>query len=127
MLNLVTAISKNGGTTYDPANDRERSYGFAVGIYPDRTVKVAVSEFNQDHIDRFMRDNADLLVDPLNYFGAWVDDGYIYFDVSRVVLSKRTAAQLAILNGQQAIYDLSTGQEIDRAHCERYLNALRSV
>ena len=49
---------------------------------------------------------------PELYFGAWVDEGVVYFDLTRILQDKTAAILLGGVNGQRAIFDFSTGQSI---------------
>lgn len=127
METLLSWIGTHGGVTYDARTDSVKADGYAVSIYPDRGVVISMATAKTGDIVRYLRSNADLLSQVGNYFGAWVDQGRLYLDVSAVTFSLRTAAQLMIVHGQQAIYNLATGEEYDREYCERYLNQLESV
>ena len=50
---------------------------------------------------------------PELYFGAWVDEGVVYFDLTRIMEDRTAAILLGGVNGQRAIFDFATGQSID--------------
>lgn len=46
------------------------------------------------------------------YIGLWVNDFYLYFDLSIYVYDKKTALKIAKNYNQKAIFDWSTKSEI---------------
>lgn len=60
----------------------------------------------------YVVDNGRVLRDPGAHLGAWVDNGQLYLDVVHVVTDRESAITLGQLNGQLAIYDLNTGEDI---------------
>lgn len=112
---LARDIVDNGGATVDVLTGDAPTAGFAVS-QPDGT------EWTY-RIPRTTRELGNLaysyvvahgrrLRDPGAHLGAWIHNGWVYFDVTHVVEDRAAAITLGQLNGQLAIYDLSTGEEI---------------
>jgi hypothetical protein len=45
-------------------------------------------------------------------FGAWIDDGIVYFDRSFIYADRQAAIDVGHANGQKAIYDFAAGESI---------------
>ena len=57
-------------------------------------------------IKQYVSDHAELLDDKGSFFGAWVDGGKLYLDVSRRYSSRSEGVRAGFKNEQKAIYDV---------------------
>ena len=63
-------------------------------------------------ITQYIRDHADLLDGAGAFFGAWVDEGTLYLDVSRRYASRSAGVSAGFRNQQKAIYDVANDSYI---------------
>ena len=76
----------------------ERVFDFA----PLKASRAALRTVLKDYIS----DHAELLDDKGSFFGAWVDEGKLYLDVSRRYGSRSEGVRAGFKNEQKAIYDV---------------------
>lgn len=62
--------------------------------------------------DAYAERHRNLLTQPGNYLGAWVDGDRLVFDISQVVPELAVAVRLGVERKQDAIYSFATGNEI---------------
>lgn len=108
-------LAIEGGFTYDYLFDRLDTVGFAVSEYKPLEVRIPQDEFKPSDIRDYMVNNQQVIFDnPRARFGAWLDNetGCIVLDMSNVYYSKELAIKKGIENDQDAIFDLSKGEEI---------------
>lgn len=106
----------DGGFTVQPVTKEEPKTGFAVSIYPDRTVTFAsAGKMSEAQFVKFVRDNKDILTQKDHYIGGWHDpsDGTIYLDVSVVKSTEDDARALAIKNNQISYFDFKNGRSVN--------------
>lgn len=110
-------IVREGGITI---RDRlEPKKGYAVSPYPDRELMTPITEFGPKTVEKYRRDNADLLSKPDHYLGGWVqeyagmDIPQVFLDISVVKATAGAAKRIAVANRQYAIFDLAGGKEIE--------------
>ena len=109
---ILKGIEANGGITYNISQGNlAGTDNYAVSIYPDREV-ITEGPVDFDRLENFIINNEDLLNDPKNSFGSWINNGKIYLDVIVTVPNKEEALRLAHQNNQLAIFDLKNMQEI---------------
>jgi hypothetical protein len=85
------------GATVDPRTGKSLAgkAGFAVSMFPERTLKVPVPHFSDGVVLSYMKDNLDLLDNPNLMIGSWNDgEGQIWLDVVAVVKDKHHAEWL---------------------------------
>lgn len=80
---------------------------YAVSVYGDRTRDVDEVDFSVEMVEAFIQANVDLLVQPNNSIGVWLDASRVYLDVSITVEDRQRALALAREHGEQAICHLS--------------------
>ena len=106
-----------GGFTYSPATHKYADTGYAVSPYPERSKVIPFKEATPADIDKYQRDNADLLSKPGHNMGAWreKDDktDQLWLDVTVVASTAAAGARLGRAHDQVAMYNLGTGQTID--------------
>lgn len=105
----------DGGFTYQPLTGDEPHEGFAVSIYPERSVAIRADKFTFDHLAKYAYHNVDLLTDSRNHLGTWHDpDSHkIFLDVSIVAKSAGDAARLCREHDQKAYFDLKAGRSVE--------------
>lgn len=108
--------AREGGFTFSLAGDAEPTTGYAFSPYPSRSYVVDTGAFTASDIDGYIDKNADLLVQPEHYLGAWreVRDGVdkIWLDVSVVTRDRATAEVIGRAFDQKAAWDLAAGREV---------------
>lgn len=105
---LVQAGS-NGSVIVENADIRE---GYMVALDGFERIVTALS-FDDRIIGEFIGENWDRLTEPQNYLGTWVTNGRVYLDVAQNIYNIDSAVQVALNNGQLAIYDVKAGKSID--------------
>ncbi len=105
LRNLLKEINDNGGVSYNiTTGDYNPADGYMVSLPGYETTFNEVSEqdikdYITKHLDEFLFYAEDA------YFGAWVDNNLIYFDISIKVNDLYEACYSGIGNDQKAIYD----------------------
>lgn len=109
---ILAAHAKNGGSIFSlNKGNLANQDGFAVSMFPDRTVKVP-GQLTAQHIRDFAQQNADVLSHPNAAIGTWNNNGTHWLDVSSVTNDLTTARQLGKKYNQVSIYDLKNNREI---------------
>ena len=113
---VASKIRNDGGFTF-AADGSSPSEGIAVSPFPERSVVVSENLSDADlekAYDGFVSKNSDLLGKDGNHAGGWVEDGKVYFDVTKVFPEAEVEA--AIKMGQDhnqiAVWDIGAGKEI---------------
>jgi hypothetical protein len=92
-----TIASPAKGATIDPRTGKSLAgtKGFAVSMFPERTLKVPIAHFTDGVTLGFIKDNVDLLDNPNLMIGSWDNgQGEIVLDVVAVVKDKHHAEWL---------------------------------
>ncbi len=113
---LLAKIRSDGGFTFDPLSGGYPQQGYAVSIHKGReaVLKKEMIEkgFSADVAD-FYAKNADLLRQPGNMIGGWVDDtGKVYLDVTHVEPDRAKALALGRQHDQEGVFDLGSFQTV---------------
>lgn len=107
-LPTVETLKANGGFTYA----LDHTTGWMVGLTGYEYV-LPLDDLTDQHIlDYFTCVLMVLYAHEENYFGAWIDDDEVYFDVSRWVETEEEAHCLGKFHNQLSIYNLET-QEVE--------------
>lgn len=108
---------REGGFTYDPHNSTFPHSGSSVAFYPEREARISMADLSGDPagaVRDYIEANADILEnDPDAAVGGWVDDGYAYLDIVRVIDDSDRAKMQAAWKAQLAIFNLDTFEEIE--------------
>jgi len=106
--------SPGGGFTYEPLTNGSPTSGFVVSAHKDREKIIKASNFREKHIVEYLNKNADLLIKPNKFFGAWHNEktGLVHLDVTEIHDTLETAMAQAKKIDEIAIFDLSTFEEI---------------
>ena len=103
LRNLLKEINDNGGVSYNfTTGDYNPTDGYMVSL-PD--YEMTFDKVNEQDIKDYIIENIGVLSGDNSYFGAWVDQNLIYFDVSVKVDDLYEACYSGIVNEQLAIYD----------------------
>lgn len=124
----VAHDTKEGGGATEDVTGFKPSSGFAVSPYKGAEMKVSAEEFNQSHVEQFMKQNHDKLSKVDHYVGAWYnkDDGHVYLDVSVVKSAPADAIRIARGANQLAVFNLSTFDEIPASEYGKYAKTTSS-
>lgn len=113
---IASATERTGGTTFNIADGKPVGKGkvFGVSIYPDRSVILDPKDLTADRVKQFIHDNADLLTNPENAVGTWLDkeSGKVYLDVSSALKDRALAEYAGFKYNQKAVWDSEKGEEI---------------
>ncbi|GHF38823.1 hypothetical protein GCM10010218_20080 [Streptomyces mashuensis] len=109
---LLDQIRGTGGATYAPDRPAPAS-GFMVSLNgSERTIPLA--EFGPTELVNYMQEYAYRIdSDPRLYYGAWVDGGTVYLDISMNIADRAEALLMGEFESQKAIYDVTTGDVIN--------------
>lgn len=103
--------AKRGGFAVDRLGNSPRS-GFVVSIYPRSETIIPVNSLDDRRLLAFVASNESLLRRAGHYFGAWLEDGLIFFDVSVITESRAAALDMARRFRQKSIFDIQAGEVV---------------
>lgn len=115
MQELLERIAKpDGGFTYQPISDEEPKDGFAVSIYPERSVAFDFGKITFGDFIGYYQRNRDAFMRGGHYLGAWHDPetGKVFLDVSVIAKTPGSARALAMAHDQIAYYSLRAGKSV---------------
>jgi hypothetical protein len=98
---LVRAMMEQGGFTRHIITGDDPTTGYMVSIHEDRERVLALGELDEASLERYIKDNIDLLGQEDGYLGGWAHEGKAYLD----------ALELAKQHAQLAIWGLAEGEE----------------
>ena len=115
--------TQSGGSTTDVSPDRHGRRrkiegGKIVSPYPERSKEYKTpmnATATAAAVTAYRKRNADLLAEPKNALGTWVDPdtGHLWLDVVTVVKSHEEASSIARAHNQIAYYDADTGKTVN--------------
>lgn len=110
---LHTAIC-NGGATIDPRTGEFVTAGGIVVAVPGYESIIPARDFDHDALEAYAYYNAAALENtPALKLGVWIDrQPRVYLDVVELITDRPRALGLAKQRGEQAVYDLDTGETI---------------
>jgi len=121
---IFDSTVKQGGTTFNLIKQKAHAIkdgGYAVAVR-GRTLKVTLDNFTKEMVDKWIRENKDILGDENLHVGAWVTEEaltsggpkvkMVYIEPSQVLSSKAIATKLARQRGQRAIWNFKSSQEV---------------
>jgi hypothetical protein len=115
MTNYKTLIETDGGFSFNTLDNEIPTSGFMVSI-PGHEARVPVDEFDNTDVAAYRAAITQRGLARPNYFvGAWLNDGYVYLDVSVNVRDLFDAVSLGNRFHQLAIYDVVLSQSLDLA------------
>jgi hypothetical protein len=104
---ITHEVASNGGVTISVQGDVP-THGFVVG--GAGTEEIHDVPVGEKDVNNYINRNLGALTLQDHYFGAWVDDGKCYFDVSTIRGDKVTALEEARTRDQIAIWSLDEGK-----------------
>jgi hypothetical protein len=107
----TNAILENGGITIS-LEGTEPTTGFAVGAYPDRSWVLPTFSFDDVVLAHWVSVNIEWLGRSNHYVGAWVSDGLVHLDVTRVIEDRTEAIELGQRKCQLCIWDIKRAEEV---------------
>ena len=103
LRNLLKEINDNGGVSYNiTTGDYNPNWGYMVSL---PNYEMTFDKVEEQTIKDYLLKNIEALANEDVYFGAWVDQDKIYFDVSVRLFGLWGACYAGIVNNQKAIYD----------------------
>jgi len=109
---LLKHVKLYGGVSYSPLyGNLAGKQGFAVSPYKERE-KVIQGFLTEPELKDYVVSNLDLLTLENHFFGAWVNEGNTYLDISIFETDKQRAIERAKEASQIAIFDLGTLETI---------------
>ena len=119
-------IAANGGATVSAvAGVLPPTSGYAVSVkgYEEDFLHTTPHPI-ADHlaIAGYVARHRAILAQPGHYLGAWVENGYLVLDVTRVFPERAQAEAAGVQHDQRAIFALGTGTELFR-HGNGYYTA----
>lgn len=109
LKNIVKETLKNGGSSTSLLN--KSANGFMVSV-KDCAI-IPVNDFNVKALKKVITKNIELLSNPSNFLGTWIDNGNVYIDISESINDRETAIKLGKERHQLGIYDISNQQTIE--------------
>ena len=102
------SILENGGITVNVWTGGQPSTGYAVPPFKETELIIPRPVFSEDDMEQYLEKfRALLTVGGMNY-GAWVEEGRIYQDVSLVLANELLARAIGRVGQQEAIFNLET-------------------
>ncbi|MEV5875779.1 hypothetical protein AB0L75_16390 [Streptomyces sp. NPDC052101] len=104
------AIIRDGGLTFSPFSPAP-TCGYMVSIAgSERTIPL--DDFGPGSLSAYMADYLAGVAGRGLFFGAWVDEGLVYLDLSMNVMDRAEAESMGRLESQLAIFDVVNGDVI---------------
>jgi hypothetical protein len=106
---------RDAGFTYDVVRDVFPERGFVVSIHPGHERRFSAEEFNEDVLQTYIDERADVFEKyPNARVGAWYDASIKtwFLDVSHVETTREGAIEMAKQHDQRAIFDLEKKETI---------------
>lgn len=108
-------ILANNGGTWRPGNADAPTTGYMVSLR-DAEYTVPVEEFSDSDVERYQAKYFNTVnAAPNRYFGAWVQDGVVFLDVSVNYSDRTEAIRRGVSERQLAIFDLNIGRDVSLA------------
>ena len=105
-------ISLHDGCTYNVHLCNMLSGGYAIAIKGFEE-QILLKEFDEEKIELFLKKNSSIFRANQDYcLGAWVNDGKVYLDISKVISSYSAAHNYCVANNEIAFFDLEKCEEI---------------
>lgn len=117
LINFNKSILENGGASYSLlTGEFNPNHGYMVSIKGHETkVNASGKKSFQYDIAQYIKSKADILISGITddkFIGAWIDNDYLYLDVSILVDSETEALQIAKENNQLAYFNNETKESI---------------
>lgn len=111
---FVDSIIQNGGATFNLSTGTSPTSGYAVSLKGGSKTPIDESRQSiEQTIKEFISIHGLELSMPENNIGGWVDDGWLYLDVSIVMDNLSDAILMGKIHEQKAIFNIDDGHSID--------------
>lgn len=104
-------LERNGGSYNIVTGEFNPTTGYMVSIKGCEQ-RIALDKFTREALNYYLVENIHMLCLDIYYLGAWVDNDFVYLDVSVNELKESRALKLAKTNKQIAIYDCANSVAI---------------
>ncbi|UQI44608.1 hypothetical protein M1P56_09745 [Streptomyces sp. HU2014] len=104
------AIIRDGGLTFSPVRPAPVG-GYMVSVAGSERM-IPLSVFGPEMLAAYVADYSDRAMGEGFFFGAWVDGGFVYLDLSVNLRDRSEAEVMGRLESQLAIYDVANGSVI---------------
>lgn len=106
IMGIIKKINKTGGDSISLSDLTRPSSGYMVAPSKSTERIIPQDQLSKQAVEAYIDDFHGLLGQPGNHFGAWVDNGDVYLDVSKNVPKQWKAKQDAVRADQEAIWDM---------------------
>ncbi|MFF4952822.1 hypothetical protein [Streptomyces chattanoogensis] len=103
-------IVNDGGLTFSPVLHAPAG-GYMVSIAGSER-SIPVDSFGPEGLAEYIADYSDRVISEGLFYGAWVDGGLVYLDLSMNLRDRAEAEAIGRLESQLAIYDVANGDVI---------------
>lgn len=121
---FTTQVATTGGATYNIVTGTTPTSGYGASLRGhEKVIELPASyirykqsvkeEFISGHVLSYIAAHGLELENSWDYIGAWMHDGKLYLDITRVFDELYDAVLFGILNGQLAIYDFNRDESIE--------------
>ena len=111
---FVDSIIQNGGATFNLSTGTSPTSGYVVSLKGGSQVPIDESRQSiEQTIKEFISIHGLELSIPENNIGGWVDDGWLYLDVSIILPNLVDAILMGKIHEQKAIFNINDGHSID--------------
>ena len=112
LFSVVEDTLKDGGLTIKPFQNEKPETGYMVAL-EGYELKVPVTEFFTGLVADYLGEHAQKLMDnPSLCMGTWVNEGFVYLDLSENIPNREQALELGRERHQLAIFNLETFEEV---------------
>ena len=108
------ALLEDGGATFNLVSGEHDFKGYAYSIFGHEKIHDNVSVLSEveQAVKTFVRENGIELYSVHNHLGGWFDKGKLHLDITNVESDLRNAINQGLRNGQRAIHDFQSGDDI---------------
>ncbi|MCM1967768.1 hypothetical protein [Streptomyces sp. G1] len=104
------AIVRDGGLTFSPVRPAPTG-GYMVSVAGSERM-IPLGSFGPENLTDYFAEYGARVLGEGFFFGAWVDGGFVYLDLSMNLRDRSEAEVMGRLESQLAIYDIANGQVI---------------
>ena len=83
--------------------------GFMIGGFGRELIFPSISQVNLSSVETWIEEHK---LKKDHYYGVWVDEGKVYFDISVNLQDESQAIRIGKVKKQKAIWNLNTSKEI---------------
>ena len=111
------ALLEDGGATFNLVSGEHEFKGYAYSIFGHEKIHntlnggFTISDV-EDAVRQYIKEKGVELYSVDNHLGGWFEKGKLYLDITNVTLDLRNAIEQGLRNGQRAIHDFKSGDDI---------------